>query len=180
MCFSPAAAGVGRWVKLIPRARCLFRQKRVGRDKRLLSILKVPHHVCRYAARRAHPSAAKPGGHDHAQRALSASHQFGRTAAAVQYSGRADERRRARAPRCGTRTTSIAERDKYGANSLVPGLTGWAQVNGRDELPIPVKAELDGYYAAHISFALDMKIFFKTITNVLAGRGVVEGGTQGK
>ena len=74
----------------------------------------------------------------------------------------------------------IAERDKYGANALVPGLTGYAQVNGRDELPIPVKAELDGYYAVHVSFMLDMKIFFKTIFNVLAGRGVVEGGTQGK
>ena len=55
----------------------------------------------------------------------------------------------------------------------MPGLTGYAQVNGRDELPIPVKAELDGYYAAHVSFVLDMKIFFKTIFNVLAGRGVV-------
>ena len=53
----------------------------------------------------------------------------------------------------------IAERDKYGANALVPGLTGYAQVNGRDELPIPVKAELDGYYAAHVSFVLDMKIW---------------------
>ena len=74
----------------------------------------------------------------------------------------------------------IAERDKYGANDVRPGLTGWAQINGRDELPIPVKAELDGYYAAHVSFVLDMKIFFKTIFNVLAGRGVVEGGTQGK
>src|SRR5699024_5716834 len=63
----------------------------------------------------------------------------------------------------------IAERDKYGANSLVPGLTGWAQANGRDELPIPVKAELDGYYAKHISFALDMKILLKT------ARGVVKG-----
>ena len=74
----------------------------------------------------------------------------------------------------------IAERDKYGANALVPGLTGYAQVNGRDELPIPVKAELDGYYAAHLSFGLDVRIFFKTIANVLREDGVVEGGTQGK
>ena len=74
----------------------------------------------------------------------------------------------------------IAERDKYGANKLVPGLTGYAQINGRDELPIPVKAELDGYYAAHISFWFDMKVFFKTISNVLFGKGVVEGGTHGK
>ncbi len=69
----------------------------------------------------------------------------------------------------------IAERDKYGVNALTPGLTGWAQVNGRDELPIPVKAELDGYYAAHISFGLDVKIFFRTIANVLFGKGIVEG-----
>ena len=74
----------------------------------------------------------------------------------------------------------IAERDKYGANALVPGLTGYAQVNGRDELPIPVKAELDGHYAAHLSFGLDVRIFFKTIANVLREDGVVEGGTQGK
>ena len=74
----------------------------------------------------------------------------------------------------------IAERDKYGANALVPGLTGYAQINGRDELPIPVKAELDGYYAKNICFLLDVKIFFKTVTNVLRGDGVVEGGTQGK
>ncbi|MDL2324871.1 sugar transferase [Ruminococcaceae bacterium OttesenSCG-928-A16] len=69
----------------------------------------------------------------------------------------------------------IAERDKYGANALVPGLTGYAQINGRDELPIPIKAELDGYYAQNISFVLDVKIFFKTITNVFKGSGVVDG-----
>lgn len=61
----------------------------------------------------------------------------------------------------------IAERDKYGANALVPGLTGYAQVNGRDELPIPVKAELDGYYAAHVSFVLDMKIFSRPFSMCL-------------
>lgn len=74
----------------------------------------------------------------------------------------------------------IAERDKYGANALVPGLTGYAQINGRDELPIAVKAKLDGYYAEHIGPVLDIKIFFKTITNVLFHKGVVEGGTKGE
>ena len=69
----------------------------------------------------------------------------------------------------------IAERDRYNANALVPGLTGYAQINGRDELPIDVKAELDGYYASHISFGLDVKIFFRTILNVFTGSGVVEG-----
>ncbi|MDL2214312.1 sugar transferase [Clostridia bacterium OttesenSCG-928-O13] len=72
----------------------------------------------------------------------------------------------------------IAERDKYGANALTPGLTGYAQINGRDELPIAVKAELDGYYAKNISFSLDVKIFFRTIFSVFKGQGVVEGGQK--
>jgi len=71
----------------------------------------------------------------------------------------------------------IAERDKYGANDVMPGLTGWAQVNGRDELEIPVKAKLDGVYAKHISFRMDCICFLKTITSVLRHDGVVEGGT---
>lgn len=69
----------------------------------------------------------------------------------------------------------IAERDKYGANALVPGLTGYAQVHGRDELAIPKKAELDGYYAQNISFALDVKIFFRTIGQAFVGKNVVDG-----
>jgi O-antigen biosynthesis protein WbqP len=71
----------------------------------------------------------------------------------------------------------VAERDKYGANDVVPGLTGWAQVNGRDELEIPVKAKLDGYYVEHFGFAMDVRCFFKTFTAVLSHEGVVEGGT---
>lgn len=69
----------------------------------------------------------------------------------------------------------IAERDKYGANDCVPGLTGYAQIHGRDELPIPKKAELDGYYVQHLSFGLDVKIFFGTIHSVLHHEGIVEG-----
>lgn len=71
----------------------------------------------------------------------------------------------------------IAERDKYGANDVVPGLTGWAQINGRDELPIPVKAKLDGFYVEHLSFWLDIKIIVMTFFSVLRHEGVVEGGT---
>lgn len=74
----------------------------------------------------------------------------------------------------------IEKRDENSASALVPGLTGYAQINGRDELPIDIKAELDGYYAKNISFTLDVKIFFKTITNVFDSKGVVEGGTKGK
>lgn len=70
-----------------------------------------------------------------------------------------------------------AERAKYGANDCVPGLTGWAQINGRDELEIDVKARLDGEYAKKISFGFDVKCFFGTILSVLKSDGVVEGGT---
>ncbi len=69
----------------------------------------------------------------------------------------------------------IAERDKYGANDVMPGLTGWAQINGRDELPIPVKAELDGYYTRHLSFWMDLKCFFGTFKAVLGHEGFSEG-----
>lgn len=70
-----------------------------------------------------------------------------------------------------------AERAKYGANAVKPGLTGWAQINGRDELTIDVKANLDGEYVKRQSFGFDVKCFFGTITSVLKHEGVVEGGT---
>ena len=71
----------------------------------------------------------------------------------------------------------IEERDKYGANDIRPGLTGWAQINGRDELPIEVKAEYDGEYVRRMSFLFDLKCFWGTILVVLNHEGVVEGGT---
>ena len=71
----------------------------------------------------------------------------------------------------------IEERDKYGANDVLPGLTGWAQINGRDELPIDVKARLDGEYVRRLSLGFDIKCFFGTILSVLRHDGVVEGGT---
>lgn len=71
----------------------------------------------------------------------------------------------------------IAERDKYGANDVPPGLTGWAQINGRDELPIEVKSKLDGEYVESISLSMDVKCFFGTIISVVKSEGVVEGGT---
>lgn len=71
----------------------------------------------------------------------------------------------------------IAERDKYGANDVPPGLTGWAQINGRDELPIEIKASLDGEYIEKMSFTFDCRCFLGTILSVLKSDGVVEGGT---
>lgn len=69
----------------------------------------------------------------------------------------------------------IEEREKYGANDIRPGLTGLAQISGRDELEIPVKAKLDGEYIEKVSFLFDIKIFFKTILKVFKHDGVVEG-----
>ena len=71
----------------------------------------------------------------------------------------------------------IRERDRYGANDVRPGLTGWAQINGRDELPIDVKARYDGEYVRNLSFRFDCKCFFGTIVSVIRHDGVVEGGT---
>ena len=77
----------------------------------------------------------------------------------------------------------IAEREKYGANDIKPGITGWAQVNGRDELEISIKARLDGEYALALNTGkfkgvmMDVKCFFGTIMSVLKSDGVVEGGT---
>lgn len=77
----------------------------------------------------------------------------------------------------------VAEREKYGANDIKPGITGWAQINGRDELEIPVKAKFDGEYTDALNagkfkgFAMDLKCFFGTIVSVLKSDGVVEGGT---
>lgn len=71
----------------------------------------------------------------------------------------------------------VAERDKYGANDVTPGLTGWAQINGRDELEIPVKAKLDGEYVKKYGFTMDVRCLFGTFLSVLRQDGVVEGGT---
>ncbi|MCD8119146.1 MAG: sugar transferase [Lachnospiraceae bacterium] len=71
----------------------------------------------------------------------------------------------------------VAERDKYGANDVTPGLTGWAQINGRDELEIPVKAKLDGDYVKRMGLGMDLRCFFGSIFAVLREDGVVEGGT---
>lgn len=69
----------------------------------------------------------------------------------------------------------VQERDKYRANDISPGLTGWAQINGRDELPIEEKSRLDGEYVEKMSFSFDVKVFIKTVFSVLRSEGVKEG-----
>lgn len=80
-------------------------------------------------------------------------------------------------PALWNQTDLVAERDRYQANRVRPGLTGLAQISGRDELEIPIKAKLDGDYVQKISFPFDCKLFFKTFTSVLKNDGVQEGGT---
>lgn len=72
----------------------------------------------------------------------------------------------------------ITERDKYNANNILPGLTGWAQINGRDELSIEVKAQLDGEYVTKMSFWMDVRCFIGSFLSVMKGEGVVEGGIE--
>ncbi len=83
-------------------------------------------------------------------------------------------------PALWNQTDLIEERDKYKANDIRPGLTGWAQINGRDELEIDYKAQLDGYYTEKESFLMDVKCFFGTIISVFKSDGVIEGGTGNK
>ena len=176
---SPVLLGIAIWIKCDSKGPVFFRQKRVGKNKTLFSILKfrtmyadtpkdVPTHLLE------NPQAMiTKSGHILRRTSLDELPQiFNILAGQMSIIGPR--------PALWNQDDLVAERDKYGANAMVPGLTGYAQINGRDELPIPVKAELDGYYAAHISFLFDLKVFFKTITNVLFSKGVVEGGTQGK
>ena len=171
---SPLLVVLALLVKCTSPGPVLFRQKRVGRNKTYFEILKVrsmradtPRDVPTHLLQNAE-NAITPVGRFLRKTSLDELPQlFNILLGQMSVVGPR--------PALWNQDDLIAERDKYGVNALTPGLTGWAQVNGRDELPIPVKAELDGYYAAHISFGLDVKIFFRTIANVLFGKGIVEG-----
>ena len=171
---SPLLIVLALLVKCTSPGPVLFRQKRVGKNKSYFEILKfrsmradTPHDVPTHLLQNA-DSAITPVGHFLRKTSLDELPQlFNILLGQMSVIGPR--------PALWNQDDLIAERDRYGANALTPGLTGWAQINGRDELPIPVKAELDGYNAAHIRFRLDVIIFFKTITNVLFGKGIVEG-----
>lgn len=176
---SPLLLALAAWVKLDSKGPVFFRQKRVGKDKRLFDILKfrtmyadTPHDVPTHLLQNPEAMITRSGRFLRRTSLDELPQMFNILAGQMSVVGPR--------PALWNQDDLIAERDKYGVNALVPGLTGYAQVHGRDELPIPVKAERDGYYASHLSFALDVKIFFQTIWNVVAGRGVVEGGTHGK
>ena len=171
---SPLLLILALLIKCTSPGPVLFRQKRVGKNKTYFEILKfrsmridAPHDVPTHLLQNAQ-SAITPIGHFLRKTSLDELPQlFNILLGQMSVIGPR--------PALWNQYDLIAERDRYGANRLTPGLTGWAQVKGRDELPIPVKAKLDGYYAEHLSFSLDLKIFFKTIANVFSGAGIVEG-----
>lgn len=159
-----------------------FTQKRVGKNKKLFKILKfrtmkmcTPHDMPTHMLENPEQYITKVGGFLRKTSLDELPQIFNIFAAKMSIIGPR--------PALWNQDDLIAERDRYGANDVRPGLTGWAQINGRDELEIPVKAKLDGEYAAALKkgkfrgFAMDVKCFFGTIKSVLKHDGVVEGGT---
>ena len=174
LCLSPVLAVIAVWVKASSPGPVLFTQKRVGKGKTYFQIYKfrsmrtdtpkdMPTHLLE------NPDAfITPIGRFLRKTSLDELPQlFNIFKGEMSIIGPR--------PALWNQDDLIAERDKYGANDCVPGLTGYAQIHGRDELPIPKKAELDGYYVQHLSFGLDVKIFFGTIRSVLHHEGIVEG-----
>ena len=150
---------IALWIKKDSPGPVFFKQRRVGRGKKCFNILKfrtmrgdTPHDVPTHLLKNADSYITKSGAF------------LRRTSL--------DE-----LPQIYNQYDLIAARDAVHANDIRPGLTGLAQINGRDELPIDVKARYDGEYAADITFLNDAKIFLHSITYVFQRRGVVEGGT---
>lgn len=164
------------WIKLDSKGPVLFRQKRVGRDKTHFQILKF--RTMRVDTPKDMPThlLANP------QQYITRAGRFLRKSSLDELPQifnilKGDMAIVGPRPALFNQYDLIEERDKYGANAIRPGLTGWAQVNGRDELEIPVKAALDGEYVKNISFGFDVKCLLKTVVSVFKHEGVVEGGT---
>ena len=174
LCLSPLLAVIAVWVKVSSPGPVLFTQKRVGKGKTFFKIYKfrtmridTPHDMPTHLLENPDAFITSAGRFLRRTSLDELPQIFNIFLGQMSVVGHR--------PALWNQDDLVAERDKYGANDCVPGLTGYAQVHGRDELPIPVKAELDGYYAQNLSFALDVKIFFRTIGSVLHHEGVVEG-----
>ena len=174
LCLSPVLAVIAAWVKASSPGPVLFTQKRVGKGKTFFKIYKfrtmrtdTPHDMPTHMLENPDAFITSAGRFLRRTSLDELPQIFNIFMGQMSIVGPR--------PALWNQDDLVAERDKYGANDCVPGLTGYAQVHGRDELPIPVKAELDGYYAKNLSFALDVKIFFRTIGSVLHHEGVVEG-----
>ena len=164
------------WIKLNSKGPVFFRQKRIGKNKELFEIFKFR------SMRNDTPSDMPTHLLNDPEAFITSSGKFLRKTSLDELPQliniiKGDMAIIGPRPALWNQYDLIEERDKYGANDVRPGLTGWAQINGRDELEIPVKAKLDGNYVQNISILFDLKCFFGTITSVLRSDGVVEGGT---
>ncbi|MBL8030762.1 MAG: sugar transferase [Candidatus Doudnabacteria bacterium] len=171
---SPLLAAIALWIKLDSTGPVLFTQKRVGCHKKLFTIYKfrsmstdAPKDVATHTLQNASAHITRAG-------------RFLRKSSLDELPQlinilRGDMSVVGPRPALYNQDDLIAERDKYGANDIRPGLTGWAQVNGRDELPIPIKAKLDGIYTERYGVDIDLHCIYMTIAAVLTNKGVQEG-----
>ncbi len=173
---SPLMLVLSVWIKLDSPGPVLFRQKRVGIHKTHFNILKfrtmkadTPHDVPTHMLKNPDSYITKSGAFLRKTSLDELPQIWNILAGQMSIVGPR--------PALYNQYDLIEERDKYGANDVRPGLTGLAQVNGRDELEIAEKARLDGEYVKHLTFAMDLRCFFKTIGYVFHREGVVEGGT---
>lgn len=176
VCLSPAFIATAIAIKLDSKGPVFFVQKRVGKDKKHFNMYKfrtmrtdTPHDMPTHLLKDPDAFITKTG-------------KFLRKSSLDELPQllniiRGDMAIVGPRPALWNQDDLIAERDKYGANDIRPGLTGWAQVNGRDELEIPVKAKFDGEYVEKMSLLFDIKCIINTALQVVKHEGVVEGGT---
>lgn len=164
------------WIKIDSPGPVFFKQRRVGAHKTHFNILKfrtmrgdTPHDVPTHLLKNANSYITKSGAFLRRTSLDELPQIYNILAGQMSIIGPR--------PALYNQYDLIEARDAVHANDIRPGLTGLAQVNGRDELPIDVKARYDGEYAADITFCKDLAIFFRSITYVFERRGVVEGGT---
>ena len=167
---------IALWIKKDSPGPVFFKQRRVGRGKKGFNILKfrtmrgdTPHDVPTHLLKNADSYITKSGAFLRRTSLDELPQIYNIVAGQMSIIGPR--------PALYNQYDLIAARDAVHANDIRPGLTGLAQINGRDELPIDVKARYDGEYAADITFLNDAKIFLHSITYVVQRRGVVEGGT---
>ena len=176
----PLFVAIAIWIKIDSSGPIVFKQTRIGRGKKHFAILKfrtmfvdAPHDMPTHMLEQADSYITRSG-------------KFLRRTSLDELPQvlnilKGDMSIIGPRPALWNQDDLIAERDKYKGingwtpNDLRPGLTGWAQINGRDELKIPVKAKFDGEYVDKMSFVFDMKCFFQTITSIVQHKGIVEG-----
>ena len=171
---SPVLAVIAVLIKLDSKGPVLFKQKRVGKDKTHFEILKfrtmyadVPKDVPTHLLADPASKITKIGRFLRKSSLDELPQIFNIFKGEMSIIGPR--------PALWNQFDLIEERDKYGANDVRPGLTGLAQIMGRDELPIEIKAKYDGDYVKNITFANDVKIFFRTIFSVASADGIKEG-----